>query len=174
MLIVFGSLELCVDMLPSFDVHYICARMDQHHRVGSTCIRSGGSSAGATETWEREPISCTYGSKEDHLLKAMVGETLMLVSIYGCLLASQSYSTCDPRGSACIFSLSHIESCIEDIEPEILTIRDRAKPPLLPPPFHTRITVYLVYCCITNIYFCVFIFLQSYFSYPCYRSSFIS
>ena len=118
-------------------------------------------------------VAC-MGSKGDLELKAMVGETLMLASSYGCLLASQSYSTCNPRGCACIFSLSHIESCIEDIEPEILTIWAWAKPPLLPPPFHTHITVYLVYCCSTNIYFRVFIFLQSYFSYPCYRSSFIS
>ena len=68
----------------------------------------------------------------------------MLASIYRCLLESQSYSTCNPGGRACIFSLSYIESCIEDIEPKILTNWSWTKPPLLPPPFHTHGTVSLV------------------------------
>ena len=40
-------------------------------------------------------VAC-MGAKGDLELKAMVGETLMLASSYGCLLASQSYSTCNP------------------------------------------------------------------------------
>jgi hypothetical protein len=49
-LFLFGSLELYVDMLPSLVPIIFVRAWIKHHRVGSTCILEGGSSAGVTET----------------------------------------------------------------------------------------------------------------------------